>query len=85
MARNGQGARGEHRKTKLEIRWVIIKLSDEGCFFGKRKDKEGKFQRLMKEENHQGARPPAYQFQGKQGLETISYTRAGTSFIFLHE
>lgn len=64
---------------------MIIKLSDEGCFFGKRKDKEGKYQRLIKEENHQGARQPVYQVQGKQGLKTISYTRAGTSFIFLHE
>lgn len=65
----------EHRKTKLEIRKMIIKLSDEGCFSGKRKDKEGKYQRVIKEENHQGARPPILPISRKAGVQDYKATQ----------
>ena len=48
---------------------MIIKLSDEGCFSGRRKDKEGKYQRPIREGNHQGARPPILPISRKAGVQ----------------
>lgn len=52
MSENGQGVAVEHRKTKPEIREMVTKPSDERCFSRRREDKEGKHQRVIKEDNY---------------------------------